>query len=136
MDDKYNQNYTVEEIQDVIAEIAYCVNKNKIQLLLGETRQKNVEFMQQYQLNTSDLKSILLRLKYEDFCGTLESENENHINDILYVFVPQEKLHDIHGKLVQVSVYIKLIFQGKPSDQNTIIISFHELEYPITYAFK
>lgn len=137
MDQTYNQNYTIEEINQVLGVLTKCVKeKNRVILTGSENRDKNTQFILEYQLGTNDIDNILLRLTAEDFCGTLKSEDEKHQGQLLYVFVPEETLNNKNGKSVKVEIYIKFSIEGSKNTPQTVVISLHELEYPITYAFK
>lgn len=45
MNPHYNQNYTREEIDAILAKIKSCVEKNSYTISLNENRQKNIDFI-------------------------------------------------------------------------------------------
>ena len=112
MSTEYNQNYTIEEIQKVLSTMQVCVQQKRRTFLFGESRKKNDEFVRKYQLRSNDIDKILLHLDVMDFVGTLESTNEKHQKELLYVFAPTEKLRNIKDKVVEIEIYIKFVFQN------------------------
>ena len=129
-----SQDYTIDEIQDVINIVRACVDRKAVSY--PPDRDKTFSFAAQYQLNTNLLNKILLHLTVEDFCYTLVSRNTYKNGTLLYVFSPTENLTNLHGKKVSVELYIKLDVMGKCKDKTTVVVSMHELEFPIEHAFR
>lgn len=136
MSDHYNQNYTKEEIGQYLAEVKDCITSRRFTILQGPTRQKNVDFINQYQIRYTKQIDILNGVEIDDFCHTLISTNENHIGSILYVFVPQVELYNCDDEAEIVSVYIKTELFETSQGKRTVAISFHKLERPINYAYR
>jgi len=89
MNPYYNQNYTREEIQNVLDKIKTCVSLGKYTISLNEKRQENIEFINEYNIRSDKQKSILMQIEVEDFCHTLQNTKPGYEYEILYVFVPQ-----------------------------------------------
>jgi hypothetical protein len=45
MNPHYNQNYSREEIEDILAKIKACVSVGKYSISLNERRQENIDFI-------------------------------------------------------------------------------------------
>lgn len=71
MNQHYNQNYTREEIDAVLARIKSCVENNKYIISQNENRQENIDFINEYNIRTDKQKSILMEIETEDFCHSL-----------------------------------------------------------------
>ena len=68
MEEHYNQKYTQKEIEIILQKIKDCVDNNKYTISLNENRQENIQFIQEYNLNSSKQKEILLSIKVDEFC--------------------------------------------------------------------
>ena len=73
MNPYYNQNYTREHIDAILDKIKDCVVNNKYTIALNENRQENIDFINEYNIRSNKQKSILLQLRTEDFCHTLQN---------------------------------------------------------------
>lgn len=103
----YNQNYTREQIDAILDKIKDCVVNNKYTIALNENRQENVDFINEYNIRSDKQKSILLQLRTEDFCHTLQNTKIGFEYEVLYVFVPQVQLFNADGEEETVDVYTK-----------------------------
>ena len=136
MNSHYNQNYTKEEIDVILEKIKNCVGNNKYTIALNENRQENIDFINEYNIGSNKQKSILLQLRTEDFCHTLQNTKIGYEYEVLYVFVPQIKLFNADGKEEMVDVYTKFNIIDMPSGSKTVVISFHKRNKPIDYLFR
>ena len=136
MNSHYNQNYTKEEIDVILEKIKNCVGNNKYTIALNENRQENIDFINEYNIRSNKQKSILLQLRTEDFCHTLQNTNIGYEYEVLYVFVPQIKLFNADGEEEMVDVYTKFNIIDMPSGSKTVVISFHKRNKPIDYLFR
>ena len=73
MNPNYNQNYTREEIDTVLAKIRFCVEKNRYTISLNENRQENIDFINEYNIRSDKQKSVLMQIETDDFCHSLQS---------------------------------------------------------------
>lgn len=48
----YNQDYSREEIEDILAKIKACVSAGKYTISLNERRQENVDFINEYNIRS------------------------------------------------------------------------------------
>jgi hypothetical protein len=136
MNPHYNQNYTKEEIDYILEKIKSCVVNNQYTIALNENRQENIDFINGYNIRGSKQKSILLQLRTEDFCHTLQNTKIGYEYEILYVFVPQVQLFNPDGEAEMVDVYIKFNVIDLPCGSRTVVISFHKRNKPIEYLFR
>lgn len=136
MNSHYNRNYTREEINSVLAKIKSCVEKNRYTISLNENRQENINFINEYNLRSDKQKSILMQIKTEDFCHSLQNTKIGYEYEVLYVFVPQVQLFNSDGEEETVDVYTKFNVIDLPSGSRTVVISFHKRNKPIDYLFR
>lgn len=132
----YNQNYTHEEIDVILSMIKSCVEKNRYIISQNENRQENIDFINEYNIRTDKQKSILMKIKTEDFCHSLQNTKLGYEYEILYVFVPQVELTNADGEEEIVDVYTKFNVIDLPSGSRTVVISFHKRNKPIDYLFR
>ena len=103
----YNQNYTREEIDSILKKIKICVANNRYTIALNENRQENIDFINEYNIRSGKQKKIILQLKTDDFCHTLQNKKIGYEYEVLYVFVPQVKLYNSQGEEEMVDIYTK-----------------------------
>lgn len=126
MNPHYNQNYTRQEIDAVLAKIKSCIAKNKYTISLNENRQENIDFINEYNIRTDKQKSILMQIETDDFCHSLQNTKIGYEYEVLYVFIPQIQLFNAEGKKETVDIYTKFNLIDLPSGNRTVIISFHK----------
>lgn len=136
MNSFYNQNYTHEEIEDILAKIKACVSVGKYTISFNEKRQENIDFINEYNIRSDKQKSILMQIEVEDFCHSLQNTNIGYEYEVLYVFVPQVQLFNADGEEETVDVYTKFNIIDLPSGSRAVVVSFHKLNKPIDYLFK
>lgn len=132
----YNQDYSREEIEDILAKIKACVSAGKYTISLNERRQENVDFINEYNIRSDKQKSILLQIEVEDFCHALQNTKIGYEDEVLYVFVPQVQLFHADGEEEIVDIYTKFNVIDLPSGSRTVVISFHRRNKPIEYLFR
>ena len=133
MNEFYNQDYTQEEIEVILEKIKECVRNDKFSIAQNENRQENVEFIEDYRLNASKQKEILISIDKMDFCHSLKNTKVGFEWETLYVFCPQRTLFDVFGEEELVDIYIKF---NVIEDKKVVTISFHKRNKPIQYAFR
>lgn len=134
MKQSHNIDYTYQQIETVLSDIKDCIKKGKYQISLNPNRKDNLEFISAYNLRSEEQKNILLGIETEDFCYTLQNEHKGYEHEILYVFAPEVDLVNAFGEDKTVAIYVK--FNYIEENDYTVVISFHELHYPIVYLFK
>ena len=136
MNPHYNQNYSREEIKDILVKIKECVAAGKYTISLNERRQENIDFINEYNIRSDRQKSILMQIGVEDFCHSLQNTKIGYEHEILYVFVPQVQLFNADGEKETVDLYTKFNVFDLPSGKRTVVISFHKRNKPIDYLFR
>ncbi len=136
MNPYYNQNYTREQIDAILDKIKDCVANNKYTIELNKNRQENIDFINEYNIRSDKQKSILLQLRTEDFCHTLQNTKIGFEHEVLYVFVPQVQLFNVDGEEETVDVYTKFNIIDTSNGSRTVVISFHKRNKPIDYLFR
>lgn len=132
----YNQNYSREEIEDILEKIKSCVSIGKYSISLNDKRQENIDFINEYNIRSDKQKSILMQIEVEDFCHSLKNTNIGYEYEVLYVFVPQVLLFNADGEEEKIDVYTKFNLIDLPSGSRTVVISFHKRNKPIDYLFR
>lgn len=137
MSEHYNQNYTREEVQDILNKIKDCINDNQYIISQNQNRAENVQFINEYRLDEKKRKEILLSIEVDDFCHSLNNTNPGYEHEVLYVFCPQRNLFDIFGEEEFVDIYTKFnIIEYKIDKKRVVTISFHKRNKPIDYLFR
>lgn len=136
MNPHYNQNYTREEITKVLEQIKQCIASGKYTISLNGKRQENINFINNYNIRSDRQKSILMQIKTEDFCHSLQNTKPGYEHETLYVFVPQVQLFNADGTEEAVDVYTKFNIFNLSSGSRTVVISFHKRNKPIDYLFR
>lgn len=136
MNPHYNQNHTREEIGAILSKIKACVKKNRYTISLNENRQENIKFINEYNIRSDRQRTILMQIRVEDFCHSLQNTNAGYEHEVLYVFVPQVQLFRADGGEETVDVYTKFNIIDMPSGSRTVVISFHKRNKPIDYLFR
>lgn len=136
MNPYYNQNYTREQVDAILDKIKDCVVTNKYTIALNENRQENVDFINEYNIRSDKHKSMLLQIRTEDFCHTLQNTKIGFEYEVLYVFVPQVQLFNADGEEETVDIYTKFNVIDMSNGSRTVVISFHKPNKPIDYLFR
>lgn len=136
MNPHYNQNYSREEIKDILVKIKECISAGKYTISLNERRQENIDFINEYNIRSDRQKSILMQIKVEDFCHSLQNTKIGYEYEVLYVFVPQVQLFNAEGKEELVDLYTKFNVLNLPFGRKTVVVSFHKRNKPIDYLFR
>lgn len=136
MNSYYNQNYTREEIENVLNKIKGCVGEDRYTISLNENRQENIDFISEYNIRSHKQREILLQIKVDDFCYTLQNTRAGYEYEVLYVFVPQVHLFSVDGAEEVLDVYIKINLIDMSNGIRAVVISFHRRNKPIRYLFR
>lgn len=136
MNQHYNRNYTKEQIEEVLKKIRESVRLNKYIISLNQNRKENISFINNYNITSKKQRLILLQIKVEDFCYSLQNIKLGFEAEVLYVFAPQVLLSNISGEREMVDIYTKFNVIELPNGVRTVVISFHKCNKPIQYLFK
>jgi hypothetical protein len=136
MAEHYNQDYTQKAISSILEQIKDCVANDKYIISQNYNRRENVQFIHEYNLNSSKQKAILLSIEGLDFCHSLNNINPGFEHEILYVFCPQRTLFNVLGEEEVVDIYIKFNIIECPGNKRVIAVSFHKRNKPIDYLCR
>ena len=136
MNPNYNQNYTKEDIENILCIIKKCIECNKYTISFNQNRRENIAFVNDYNIRSDKQKRILLNIKVDDFCHSLQNTNVGYEQEVLYVFVPQVSLFNIEDIEEVVDIYTKFNIIDYGDTSRTIVISFHKCNKEIDYAFR
>ena len=136
MNPNYNQNYTREDIENILCIIKKCIECNKYTISFNQNRRENIAFVNDYNIRSDKQKRILLNIKVDDFCHSLQNTNAGYEHEVLYVFVPQVRLFNIEDIEEVVDIYTKFNIIDYGDTSRTIVISFHKCNKKIDYAFR
>jgi len=136
MNQHYNQNYTREQIDVILTMIQDCVIEGRFIISKNENRQENIDFINEYNLNSRRQKEILLKIQTEDFSHSLQNTKIGFEHEVLYVFCPQVTLFNFDGIEELVDIYTKFNLIDNESKKRVVVISFHKRNKPIDYLFR
>ena len=132
----YNQNYTKQEIKQILDVIKECVKSDRYVISMNSNRIENIGFINEYGIYPNKRKKILMQIEVEDFCHSLNNIRKGYENEILYVFVPKVNLYNAVGVNETVYIYMKFNVIDTVNEKRTVVVSFHKLNRPIKYLFK
>ncbi|MCK9471898.1 MAG: hypothetical protein M0Q88_09120 [Bacilli bacterium] len=136
MGEYYNQDYSQEEIEAYLKKIHDCVREGSFTIAQNENRQENINFKNEFNINSRKQGEILLDIKVEDFCHSLQNSNVGFEHEVLYVFCPQVQLYNIYDIKEIVDIYIKFNLIEMYNRNRTIIVSFHKRNRSINYLYR
>lgn len=129
-------NFTPEEIDLYLDKFREFVKGDKYSISINKNRKENMNFIEDYKIDTKKDKKILLSIQYDDFCYAVDNDNEDFAHEILYIFCKEQEL-DYWGTLEKVDIYIKInMTQLKSGDDYAYVVSFHKRNKPIRYLFE
>lgn len=129
-------DFTPDDIKKYLDKFRKAVLDGKYIISKNKNRQENIEFIEDYKIDTKKEKEILLGIQYDDFCYAVDNEKEEFAHEKLYIFCKCQEL-DHWGTLESVDIYIKInMIQTKKGDDFTIVVSFHKRNKPIKYLFR
>jgi hypothetical protein len=113
-----------ESVIDFLLEAKRAIQSNEGGWIFS-TRPKNTETMALLELNTADLKQVVLTLSVIDYCdGPLD---DPVIKGEVWIF----------GKVIGGrEIYIKLKLWGDKRNRALRVLSFHTAEKPLTFRFR
>jgi len=128
--------YNRASIEQIVKRIVYAVNRGNYKIEQNENRQKNVEFIAQYGISKKQIESILTTLKVEDYSEYVQNVKPGFEDEKLHIFGPVVKLIS-EGEEIEkdVTIYLKTNIIERAIDDFAVIVSFHEAQQKIKYAF-
>ena len=131
----YNQGLSKDDVECYLRKMRKCVESGSFTIALGRSREKNRQFIADYNLDDKKIRNILLDIKTDDFCHTLNNTKPGYEHEVLYVFAPKKDLIDAGGEKNSVTIYTKFNLITINDGSTLAVISLHEAERNIEYAF-
>ena len=129
-------NFTPDEIKEYLDKFRKCVLEGRYSISQNENRQENIDFIEDYKIDTKKEHEILLGLQFDDFCYAVENDNIDFAHEVLYIFCKQHEL-DFWGTLETVDIYIKVnMIETRRGDLFSVVVSFHKRNFEVTYLFR
>ncbi|WP_347862479.1 hypothetical protein U0355_04775 [Salimicrobium sp. PL1-032A] len=129
-------DFSEEQIESYLDEFKDLIRKDRFSISLNSNRQENIEFMEDYNINTERAKEILLCLEVLDFCYAADNKNPKFAHEKLYIFCREFEL-DNRGTLERLDIYVKSnLTKTRKGDNILFVVSFHKRNNPIEYCFK
>lgn len=100
---KYTDS-TPDEIKAYLSKFRKFILDGKYSIAQNENRQENMDFIEDYKIDTKKEKEILLGIQYDDFCYAVDNNNEEFSHEKLYIFCKCQEL-DYWGTLENVDIY-------------------------------
>ena len=107
MNQYYNRNYSIEQIEVILETIQDCIRRGHYIISKNENLRENIDFINNYNLSTAKQKDIILRIDPVDFCHSLKNTKLGFENEVLYVFCPQILLFNFDDIEELVDIYTK-----------------------------
>ncbi len=133
------KDFTKDKIKYYLSEIKELIDNDCYSIEINASREENLEFLQDYNINTKKEKEILMSLEYTDFCYAVKNKTNNpkYANEILYIFNKNYPLFKIGEDCSEnIDIYIKTNKIDTRSGKRVIVISFHKRNKNIEYLFK
>ena len=135
-------------VQTILDRLNKCLNHNRYAV---HQREKNRRFIQRHTLSDKQIKNILSKLTVDDYWKSEPSEVS--AGSYVHLFFMQVTLDSLAGETNTITLYVKfelielscseksaaLICADEIDEDNierTVVISFHEAEWPAEYAFR
>lgn len=129
-------DFTPDEINNYLHKFKKCVLEGRYSISQNENRQENINFIEDYKINTKREHEILLGLQFDDFCYAVENDNPAFSHEILYIYCKKHKL-DFWGTQEDVDIYIKVnMIETRRGDLFSVVVSFHKKNFEIKYLFR
>lgn len=131
--------YSKLEIEDLLREIKILIQSKSYKISTGENREKNEEFIFEFNLDDEKICKLLMQIEFSDFCECLHPYDVLRNHEDYYLFAPEFTLKDLHGDVMQVIVYVKIIIKNdKKNNPLLVVVSFHRPDESkeLNYQFK
>lgn len=119
-----NLSTTSEEIKTYLENMKNMLSDPDTKFHVKEDKDKNYVFSYLYGINKVEIKEILNSLKESEFYKKVNSNNEFHRNEILYIWNPVRSFADACGEVREIELYIKTYIDSK--NKLLVVISFHK----------
>lgn len=131
--------YDKLEIEHVLEQIKLLIQRKSYTISTGKNREANDEFMYEFKLNNEKICTLLMQIKYSDFCECLHPNDVSRNHEDYFLFAPEFTLKDLFGDEIKVVVYVKIIIKDDKKHQPLlVVVSFHRPDESkeLNYQFK
>lgn len=130
-------DFKPDQIKEYLGKFRKCILDDKYIISQNNNRKENMNFIEDYKINSKKERAILLGLQFDDFCYAVKNDNPKFSDEVLYIYCKQHEL-DFWGTLESVDIYIKvnMIKSRSSGDLYSVIVSFHKRNYKIKYLFR
>ncbi len=129
-------DFTPEEVLEYLNILKKLVLNGKYIISTNENRRENIDFIEDYRIDSKKEKEILLNLQTDDFCYAVDNEKREFLHEKLYIFCKEFEF-DNWGYTEKVEIYIKTnIIKTRKENDYLVVVSFHKRNRPITYLFR
>jgi hypothetical protein len=128
-------DFTKREIAQYLEDVHEHVLQGKYSIAINDNRRENINFIEDYKIDTKKEKEILLSLTYKNFCYAIDNKKEEYSHETLYVFCIKREL-DYWGELKEIDIFIKMNLTNTNNGSYLFIVSFHKSNRPIKYLFQ
>ncbi|MGO1369096.1 MAG: hypothetical protein ACTHVE_03225 [Senegalia sp. (in: firmicutes)] len=97
-------NYTPDDIKSYLNKFRKCIIEKRYSIAKKVNRKENMDFIEDYKIDTKKEQEILLALQFDDFCYAVKNNNRDFPHEVLYIFCKQHEL-DFWGTLENVDIY-------------------------------
>lgn len=135
-DSKKTLNFTPDQIKEYFDKFRKCILEARYSISRNNNWQENIDFIEDYKINTKKEQEVLIGLQFDDFFYAVENDNPDFPDEVLYIFREQHEL-DSWGTLETVEIYIKVnMIKTRSGDLFSVVVSFHKRNYKIKYLFR
>ena len=125
----------IDDIDKYLTEVKAAVAINNYRISLNEHRPDNRELFADYIIDEAKAKEILISLNAEDFSEVRNNDHKGFEHELLYIFGKDVRLLERFGSAEEKTFSLYITF-NKLDNSFIIVVSFHEQEWPMRYAFK
>ncbi len=129
-------DFTVDDINEYLSKFRVCILEGRYSISCNDHRKQNMDFIEDYKIDSIKEKEILCGLKYDDFCYAVENNHSMYPHEVLYIFCKKHEL-DHWGVIETMDIYIKVnMLRMRNGDLFSVVVSFHKRNFDIDYLFK
>lgn len=123
--------FSVSEIDEIIIKFKSCIKKGNYYILNGRGRKKNMQFIEEFNLNKIKIERLLLSIDAQEFDSMQIGKNKDFSGEKLWIFILDRELTCFDGNKEVIDIYLKWYFEKEDS----VIISFHKAKYSLSESF-
>jgi len=91
-DSKKTLNFTPDQIKEYFDKFRKCILEARYSISRNNNWQENIDFIEDYKINTKKEQEVLIGLQFDDFFYAVENDNPDFPDEVLYIFREQHEL--------------------------------------------